>query len=87
MEKTIDFLRFFADFRVWKLTLFQNLRPGINKGGDDNIIETPNPVKGCYQARISELSVKRYGAVGNKLVGIHSDMSDFSHKKMGFHGK
>ena len=40
------FCDFFADFRVWKLTLFQNLRPGINKGGDDNIIETPNPVKG-----------------------------------------
>ena len=50
-------------------------------------LRLPTQSKGCYQARISELSVKRYGAVGNKLVGIHSDMSDFSHKKMGFHGK
>ena len=34
--------------------------------------------------------MKRHGAVGNKLMSFHSDMSDFGHKNMdkdrGFHG-
>lgn len=67
MEKTIDFLRFFADFRVWKLTLFQNLRPGINKGGDDNIIETPNPVKGM----LSGTNKRTFSEKGMVLSGIN----------------
>lgn len=36
----------------------------------------------CYQAQILGLSVKRLGAVGNKLMSFHSDMSEFWHKYM-----
>ena len=36
----------------------------------------------CYQAQIRGLPVKRLGAVGNKLMSFHSDMSDFWHKYM-----
>lgn len=70
-----------------EIDAFPEFAARINKGAMTTSLRLPTQSKGCYQARISELSVKRYGAVGNKLVGIHSDMSDFSHKKMGFHGK
>ena len=38
----------------------------------------------CYQAQIWELSVKRKGAVRNKLMSFHSNMSEARHKKAGF---
>ena len=41
----------------------------------------------CYQAQILGLSVKRLGAVGNKLMSFHSDMSDFWHKYMDSYGE
>ena len=31
--------------------------------------------------------MKMLGAVGNKLLSFHSDVSDFSHKKIAFHGE
>lgn len=31
--------------------------------------------------------MKRLGAVGNELLSFHSDVSDFRHKKIDFHGE
>ena len=36
----------------------------------------------CYQAQIRGLPVKRHGAVRNKLMSFHSDMSEVRHKNM-----
>ena len=41
----------------------------------------------CYQAQIRKLSVKRQGAVGNKLMSFHSDMSAVRHIDMGFYSE
>lgn len=41
----------------------------------------------CHQAQIRGLSVKRHGAVWNKLMSFHSNMSDFRHKNMDYRGE
>ena len=41
----------------------------------------------CYPAQIRGLSVKRHGAIGNKLMSFHSDMSAVGHKCMDSRGE
>ena len=51
-------------------------------GFDDNIIETFNPVREMLSGINTRSPSEKLGAVGNKLLSFHSNMSVFRHKYM-----